>query len=396
MPVSIITDPRKTTFEKGKNPYELLSAALNSYGMFTAWVADDKSTACAICQLSNARIFIAGTETDSELNFQSVSVPGYKTIGSLHVDRTKPVSFSPQNIASLIGPLTVDASYHVVAKVPGYEPLLQLVPNPVQAGDADYEPVLEHLLGENGIAAQRSTFTTAGIGAPDDGTTCSTGQRYLVYRIRFGQHPHKLAGTTSVSAYSEGFVLDCTRLGYAPSATGEQTAKVATTNNLLTNVSAFLVALAVAPNASWKGIGLSINAFSTIVDTDPTSSTVRDGVAAQSLRKLVGNLCVQLSSLPTPAPSGTRRPAPTATNDQLLAKNYAYTQLLTSPAGSQPLSTAVFAGSSPIPLACGTPLPDTSINSTTRTGTNSAGFDGVRIRWLHSPAPSPIPTPSPS
>lgn len=54
--------------------------------MFTAWVADDKSTACAICQLSNARIFIAGTETDSELNFQSVSVPGYKTIGSLHVD----------------------------------------------------------------------------------------------------------------------------------------------------------------------------------------------------------------------------------------------------------------------------------------------------------------------
>lgn len=401
LPIVIIADPKGTAFKK-PGPYELLRQQLNSYnGTFTAWIADNPPSDCKVCKLANARIIIRGTETESNLAFQAIAVPGYKITGSLKVDISKakdsPVSLSDENIAALVGPLTVDASYRIVAKAAGYLPILQLVPNPVQNADPDYEPVLEHLLGENGIAAQRSSYTTSGIGAPDDGTTCTDGERYLVYRLRFEQRPHKLAGTTSVTAYSEGYVLDCTRLGYAPSATGAARSKVATSNTLLNNVSGLLVALAVAPKASWRGVTGSISAFSTLVDEDPTSSTVRDNVAARSLRGLVGNLCVQLSATatPTPTPTPTSTPEPTTTPvrsgwDQIASLP---TGGGTAPAASAQtvLPSQAFAGSSPIPLACGKPLPDTSLNSTS-SGVNSASYDGLRLRWVHYPTPPPTPT----
>jgi hypothetical protein len=389
LPIAIITDSQRTTF-KGTNPYDSLAQQLTNLGVFTAWVVDEPKP-CSICLLSNARVIIAGSVSGSTLTLRSVAVPGYKTIGSVPLTITNgqasPAPLGTNDLKTLLGHLTVNDSYQIVAAVPGFQPIVQLVPNPIQNGDPDYEPVLEHLLGENGIAAMRSSFTSAAsVGTPDDGNTCSSGQRYLVYRLRFEQQPRKLAGHTRVTAYSEGYVLDCTLLGTASSATGASTTNVPTTSTLLTQLSA-LLSVAIAPNFAWKQIALSTNAFSTLVDVDPTSTAVRDTVAARSLRRLVGNLCVQLSSSrmapsPTPTPSPTLPPpppGPTPTN--LLGQNAPQPQ-------NQALPIGPFEGPSPIPLTCGAPLPDTS--NTIVTPSDNA-YDETLKRWLRTPVPTPSP-----
>jgi hypothetical protein len=313
----------------GTDAYEALAAKLNGLGPFRAWIADAKCKFDS-CRLSDARIYIYGKQTTPGGADKPVLTLTSYFAGSAQVQRidsvpltiatangTKTVGDVTQDqLRVLVGHLVLDDQFKIAISLPDSEAALQLVPSPVNATDPDYEPILEHILATFGVPAVRSRLSASAIRGPNDAGTCPGAQRYFIYRVRLEEYPRKLLGHTRLESYAEGFILDCTAPNVVAAATGKGSHDIPTTSTLLTDLSAFVIAL--YPKATSQQLTLGVNAFSKLVDVDPRSADVRDSVASGSLAQLVNNMCIRLlqqqpSASPSPLSAAeTGSPPPTA------------------------------------------------------------------------------------
>lgn len=313
------------------DPYSALSDQLRNLGPFQPFIVGDKK--CTDCSAGNAQIYVYAkrdpaddTDPNGSLTYTSYFVSGatVQRIASVPVQIDKDgnaVAPSDLNAKSLIGSLTFDENFQISINLPDSDQTLQLVPAPVNATDPDFEPILEHILEGRGVPAQRSRFTANALHGPRDTTTCPGAQRYLVYRVRLDQYPHKLRGFTFLEAYTEGFVLDCTAPAFVPAATGRFGKSLAQTSNLLNDFAALLIAL--KPKIQTAAMTGGISSFSKLVDVDPGTKDVQTTVAATALDTMVSNLCDRLDAYvePSPSPSPTgARPTPTTLANSPLAK----------------------------------------------------------------------------
>jgi len=309
------------------DPFKKLAEQLASFGPFQTWVVGDKD-GCSDCSIEKAAIYIyakrvpADDNTPNEsLRFSSYFVSGstiqpIKNDVSVEINKDNTVASLPDPDAkSLVGSLTFDENFQLAINLPDSEQTLQLVPAPVNATDPDFEPILEHILEDRGVAAQRSRFTASALHGPRDTITCPGAQRYLVYRVRLDQYPHKLRASTFLSAYTEGFVIDCTAPAYRPSAAAQYGKSFPQTSNLLNDFAAVLVAL--KPKVQTAAMTGGISSFSKLVDVDTGTKDVQTTVASVALEKMVDNLCIRLDEYaepsPSPSPSGAPAPTPTPT-----------------------------------------------------------------------------------
>jgi hypothetical protein len=318
------------TTKSGVDPYQALAKGLNQLGPFHAWLADDASCTAASCRISDAQIYMYGQETASAAGSPAtlvvtsffVHIPSLQRIDNVTLSEdssgatTTVPDFTTDDLRKLVGRVVLDDTFKLAIDIPDSDAALQLVPSPVNAADPDYEPILEHILETYGISSTRSHFAANALHGPTDPATCPSTQRYFVYRVRFDQYTRKLQGLTRLDAYAEGYIIDCTApLAVPPAASGDAGHKIATTSALLTDLSALAVAL--FPLAQSRQLTLSTAAFSKLVDIDPTSTDVRDAVAAASLQRLADHMCTRLleaslnrdvSSAATPTPTPTPTP----------------------------------------------------------------------------------------
>ncbi len=327
--VAIFRDPQpKLKLAKNAvDPYKALVTKITGLGtVFKAWVVDDPGP-CRACRLSDAQLYIYGKEappSEAELNGSLtltsffVKTASIQRIGSvaLAVDDTQRVPDLPaEDAKKLIGSLTLDENFQVSVNLADSEQTLQLVPAPVNATDPDYEPILEHILANKGLAATRSRFTVAALRGPRDSVTCPGAQRYFVYRVRQESYPRKLLGVTRLEAYAEGFILDCGAPAAVPAATGRKRSTLPTTTGLLSDLTALVVAL--HPKLSSANLTGSTTAFAKLVDVNANDTGVRDTVASGALDQMVNNMCIRLLEMsiagsPSPSPSVNPKPSPSA------------------------------------------------------------------------------------
>jgi hypothetical protein len=362
-------------------PVTALMKRMPKVGPFRPFIADS----CSKCALADAHLYVYGTETPTAFTFTSYFVH------PPHVDRINSVSLSvdtsgdtptvpalkDDEIKTLIGHIAFDDHFHIVVTLPASEVGLQLVGNPVDESDPDYEPILEHIFATFGIAAVRSPIDAAALRSPNDPETCPGPRRYFVYRVRLSEYPQRLLGRTEIGAHAEGFVLDCTMPDVTPGASANAAHHLPTTSTLLTNVGA--LGIAVAPKIFTTNVTLASSAFSKVVDVDPRSSDVRESVAAEALSNLVNNLCVRLletrpsaspSASPSAPPSG--RPSPTP-----------------QPQPSPSTSPSAIGRASPEPLQCKPRLPFR--RQASGRGSEPEPFEDARSRWLGLPSPAASP-----
>ena len=365
--------------ESGADPYVALVTKLNTPGPFHAWIVDDPKCKPDTCRLSDARIYVYGKETKAKgtdapasLTFTSffASAPTVQRIDSVPLTVTPKSggdtvpNLGPDDVRKLVGHLVLDDDFKVAIALPDSENALQLVPSPVNATDPDFEPILEHILGTFGVAAVRSRLAASSIRGPGDATTCPGAQRYFIYRVRLEEYPNKLVGRTKVSAYAEGFILDCKTPGLVPSATGSDHLKIPTTSALLTDLEALAIAL--GPKLASRNLTLSTNAFSKLVDRDPRSTDVRDSVASGSLSRLVENMCIRLvEQQPKPAASPSPSPTPATTASPWIASR-----------------------ASNEPLQCKPRIPYTvQVQTANGVVTEKTTFELIRAQWSGQPPP---------
>jgi hypothetical protein len=365
----------------GTDAYEAIAAKLQHLGPFRPWIADAK---CKFdtCRLSDARIYIYGKRTTlSGTDKPALTLTSFFS-GAAQVKRidSVPLAVSSVNgamtvadvtddqLRTLVGRLVFDDQFKISIDLPDSEAALQLVPSPVNAADPDYEPVLEHILATFGVPAVRSRLDASAIRGPNDAATCPGAQRYFIYRVRLEEYPHKLLGHTRLQSYAEGFILDCTAPYAVAAATGKGSHDIPTTSTLLTDLSAFVIAL--YPKAASRQMTLGVNAFSKLVDVDPRSADVRDSVASGSLAQLVNNMCIRLlQQQPIAAPS----PLPSAP----------------TPSPSPSSAPWVMPRPTPQPLQCRKPVPYR--RQATGPAPANESFVTIYDQWYHV-TPSPKPT----
>jgi hypothetical protein len=305
--------------------FDELSKQIFRLGPFQPWVVGDKTCPYADCSVGSAPIYIYAKKNaadDTDLH-GSLTYTSYFVSGSM-IQRITSVSVpinadgtaaAPTDLEakSLLGSLTFDDNFKLSINLPDSEQTLQLVPAPINATDPDFEPILEHILEGKGIPAQRSRFTANALHGPRDAITCPGTQRYLVYRVRLDQYPHKLQGRVFVEAYTEGFVLDCAAPSFVPAATGRFGKSYPQTSALLNDFAALLVAL--KPKIQTAAMTGGISSFSKLVDVETGTKDVQTTVASLSLQNMVNHLCDRLDGKldPSPSPNGSPSPTPTPT-----------------------------------------------------------------------------------
>lgn len=225
----------------------------------------------------------------------------------------KPNPLLPQD-AQLQGLLGTPVLSNGLMTIVAYSPYMQLVPE--TATDRKYMGSLQHDLFEERIQTVFSQYTgvdTTNALASGTGTRagiCENSPRYLHYNVSIAQRPRPLEAQTVLHVQSSGQIIDCVNPGSRLTFGDQWDFPVATTKSPLASFVNLLGILFISKTNSWTNVATAGTSFSSLVDVDPSSTTVEQEIYDRALVQLVRDMCATTAQQSTEAPPPPPTPTP--------------------------------------------------------------------------------------